>query len=284
MQGKVCLITGANAGIGKEVCMELATRGAEVVMSARNRAQGEQVKDQIIAKTGNKRVRLLVADLSSFQGVVGLCEAFRAEYQKLDVLVNNAGIFLTDYRETSDGIETQWMVNHLAPYLLTRRLLDLLKNAQEARIINVSSKAHLRGRIDFNNLNGNGKYDGLTAYSQSKLANILFTKELAHRLAGTHVSSFALHPGVVNTHIGNKNSGGWMSWAWKLGKPFMISPAKGAQTIVYLATEPQLAGLNGLYFVNSRPHPSSADSTDRELSNKLWKVSEEQTREYLTVA
>jgi NAD(P)-dependent dehydrogenase (short-subunit alcohol dehydrogenase family) len=282
MRGKVCLVTGANAGLGKQVCLDLAARGAEVIMSARNRQQAEQVRDQIISETGNKQVKLLVADLSSFQETVHLSNTIKAEYQKLDVLINNAGIFLTTYQETADGIETQWMVNHLAPYLLTRRLLDLLQSAPEARIINVSSKAHLRGSIDFDNLYGRGRYNGMAAYSQSKLANILFTKELAQRLRGTHVSSFALHPGVVNTHIGNKNSSGWMSWAWKLGKPFMISPAKGAKTIVYLATEPQLAGLSGLYFVNCQPHPSSPASTDSVLSTKLWNFSEEQTRAHLT--
>ena len=282
MKGKVCLVTGANVGLGKQVCMELAAQGAEVVMSARNRLQAEQVRDQIISETGNKQIKLMLADLSSFQEVVNLSNTIKAEYHKLDVLINNAGIFLTAYQETADGIETQWMVNHLAPYLLTRRLLDLLQSAPEARIINVSSKAHLKGSMDFDNLNGRGRYNGLAAYSQSKLANIMFTKELAQRLMGTQISSFALHPGVVNTHIGNKNSSGWMSWAWKLGKPFMVSPAKGAKTIVYLATEPQLGGLSGLYFVNCQPHPSSAISTDRVLSTKLWDISEAQTQAYLT--
>lgn len=282
MEGKICLVTGANTGIGKEVCMALAARGAEVVMTARNHRQAEQVKSEIISKTGNKKLHLLAADLSSFQDLVSLTNSFRNQFQKLNVLINNAGIFLTDYEENEAGIETQWMVNHLAPYLLTRRLLDLLRNAPEARIINVSSNSHFRGRINFDDLHGKHHYNGLTAYSQSKLANVLFTKELAYRLVGTHVSSFALHPGVVRTGIGNKYSNGWMSWLWRFAKPLMISPAKGAETIVYLATTPQLAGLSGLYFVKCQPHPSSKISTDRALSSKLWRVSEEQTRAYLS--
>ena len=156
MEGKVCLVTGANAGIGKEVCMALAAKGAEVVMSARNRQQAEQVREQIIESTGNPRVHVLLADLSSFREVINLTDTFRSEHQKLDVLVNNAGIFLTEYQETVDGIETQWMVNHLAPYLITRRLMDLLKSSSDARIINVSSNAHFQGKIDFDDLNGSG--------------------------------------------------------------------------------------------------------------------------------
>jgi len=183
--------------------------------------------------------------------------------------------------ETTEGFETQWMVNHLAHYLLTRRLLDLLKVSNYARVINVSSNAHLKGRINFEDLNGKKNYNGLQAYAQSKLANLLFTKELAARQMGAGVSSYALHPGVVNTGIGNKNNNSWMSWIWRLGKPFMISPAKGAATIVYLASTPNLAGLSGLYFVNSQPHPSSDLSTDNTLASRLWDVSEESVKDYL---
>ncbi len=281
MEGKVCLVTGANRGIGKAVCMELAAQGAEIVMCARNRSKSEAARSEIISKTGNNKIHSIVADLSSFRGVVSIADEFRASFQKLDVLINNAGIFLTEYQETEDGLETQWMVNYLAPYLLTRRLLDLLKNTIEGRIINVSSNAHFRGKIDFENGYVPGDYNGLKAYAQSKLGNVLFTKELAYRLVGTHVSSFALHPGVVRTGIGNRNSSGWMSWLWNLGKPFMISPAKGAKTIVYLASAPQLAGLSGLYFVNCQPHPSSKLTTDRSLSSRLWSESEDLIRDYI---
>ncbi len=281
MEGKICLVTGANAGIGKETCFALAEKGAEVVLTARNHQQAAQVRSKIISETGNPNIHLIAADLSSFQDVLNLSEEFRARFDRLDVLINNAGIFLTEYQETTEGFETQWMVNHLAHYLLTRRLLDLLKVSNYARVINVSSNAHLKGRINFEDLNGKKNYNGLQAYAQSKLANLLFTKELAARQMGAGVSSYALHPGVVNTGIGNKNNNSWMSWIWRLGKPFMISPAKGAATIVYLASTPNLAGLSGLYFVNSQPHPSSDLSTDNTLASRLWDVSEESVKDYL---
>lgn len=281
MEGKICLVTGANAGIGKETCFALAEKGAEVVLTARNHQQAAQVRSKIISETGNPNIHLIAADLSSFQDVLNLSEEFRARFDRLDVLINNAGIFLTEYHETSEGFETQWMVNHLAHYLLTRRLLDLLKVSNYARVINVSSNAHLKGRINFEDLNGKKNYNGLQAYAQSKLANLLFTKELAARQMGAGVSSYTLHPGVVNTGIGNKNNNSWMSWIWRLGKPFMISPAKGAATIVYLASTPNLAGLSGLYFVNSQPHPSSDLSTDNTLASRLWDVSEESVKDYL---
>ena len=281
MEGKICLVTGANAGIGRETCFALASKGAEVVMSARNRRQAEQVRSKIISKTGNPNIHLITADLSSFQDVVALSEEFRAKFNQLDILINNAGIFLSEYQESTEGFEIQWMVNYLAPYVLTRRLLDLLKVSSDSRIINVSSNAHRRGRIDFEDLNGKISYSGIQAYAQSKLANVLFTKELASRLMGASVSSFALHPGVVRTGIGNKNNSSWTSWIWNLGKPFMISPAKGAATIVYLGSKPHLAGLSGLYFVNCQPQPSSDLSTDSTLASRLWEVSEETAKDYL---
>ncbi len=281
MEGKICLVTGANAGIGKETCFALAEKGAKVVLTARNHPQAAQIRSKIISETGNPNIHLIAADLSSLQEVVKLSEEFRARFDRLDVLINNAGIFLTEYQETTEGFETQWMVNYLAHYLLTRRLLDLLKVSDYARVINVSSNAHLKGQINFEDLSGKKNYNGLQAYAQSKLANLLFTKELAARQMGVGVSSYALHPGVVNTGIGNKNNNSWMSWIWRLGKPFMISPAKGAATIVYLASTPNLAGLSGLYFVNNQPHPSSDLSTDNTLASRLWDVSEESVKDYL---
>ena len=279
--GKTCLVTGANAGIGRETCLALAHMGAEVIMSARNQSQAEKVKTEIIKTTGNPKIHLIAADLSDPNEVVKLSNEVKDRWVKLDVLVNNAGIFLTEYQENQLGIEIQWMVNHLAPFILTRRLLHLLQLAPESRIINVSSNAHLNGQIDFEDLNGKQKYRGFKAYSQSKLANVLFTKELAARLRGTHVSSFAMHPGVVKTNIGNKNNDSWMSWAWSLGKPFMITARKGSKTILYLASAPQLRGLSGLYFVKNHPHPSSESSMNTDLSSKLWQVSEDMVKDYV---
>ena len=281
MNNKVCLVTGANAGIGREVCLALAFRGAEVVMSARNTQEAEKVRDQIIAQTGNNKIHLIAADLSSFQGVTVLSKEFTSKFQRLDVLINNAGIFLSRYTETADGVETQWMVNYLAPYLLTRRLMDRLKAASEARIINVSSNAHLRGTINFSNLNNSADYQGFKAYAQSKLGNVLFTKYLAEWLKPSNISSFSVHPGVVRTGIGDKNSQGWMAWVWSLAKPFMISPAKGASTIVYLATSDKIQHQSGAYFINKTPSPSSKDSIDPGIAKRLWQVSEDMVKDYL---
>lgn len=275
------MVTGANAGIGRETSLALAGMGADVIMSARNRTQAEDVRSEIIEATGNSKVHLIVADLSKPEEVVELSNQVKASWVKLDVLVNNAGIFVTNYQENHLGIEVQWMVNHLAPYLLTRRLLSTLRLAPDARIINVSSNAHLNGKINFEDLNGKTNYRGLTAYAQSKLANVLFTKSLASRLKDTRVSSFAMHPGVVNTSIGNKNNHSWISWVWSLGKPFMISAKKGSETITYLATAADLGGLNGLYFVKNQPYPSSELSHDANLALKLWQVSEDLMKEYL---
>ena len=281
MEGKVCLVTGANAGIGKETCMALATQGATVVMTARNPQLAEKVKSDIISKTGNSNIHLIIADFSSFQDIVSLTQKFKNQFENLDVLVNNAGIFLSEYRENTEGHEIQWSVNYLAHYLLTRRLLDLLVKSKDSKVINVSSNAHFRGKINFEDLNGKTNYQGLTAYAQSKLANVLFSKELAARQIGTHVSSYSLHPGVVRTGIGNKNNQGWMSWIWKIGKPFMISPSKGAETISYLASAKQIAGLSGLYFVNRHPHPSSDLSLDKEVASRLWDVSQDAVKKFL---
>ena len=249
-------------------------------MTARNLQLAEKVRGDIVSKTGNPNIHLIIADLSSFQNVVSLTQKFKDQFENLDILVNNAGIFLSEYRENTEGYEIQWSVNYLAHYLLTRRLLDLLVKSKDSRVINVSSNAHFRGQINFEDLNGKTNYQGFTAYSQSKLANVLFSKELAARQTGTNVSSYSLHPGVVRTGIGNKNNRSWMSWIWKMAKPFMISPSKGAKTIIYLASA-QIAGLSGLYFVNSQPHPSSDLSLDKELASRLWDCSHNTLKKFL---
>jgi len=281
MKNKICLVTGANSGIGKQVCRVLASKGAEVVMSARNAQEANRVKDQIISETGNSKIHLILADLSSFEEVVALAEKFASQFERLDVLINNAGIFLSDYTENNAGIEIQWMVNYLAPYLLTRRLENRLTAAPEARVINVSSNAHFRGSIDFNDLNHRQNYQGFRAYAQSKLGNVLFTKALVQHMSSQGLSAYSLHPGVVNTGIGDKNSDGWMSWVWRLARPFMISTQEGAQTITYLATMPSGQEKNGSYFVKCKLQSSSELSNDRKLIERLWMVSENQVKHYL---
>jgi len=275
MRNKICLITGANAGIGKNTALGLAKLGARVVMVSRNKERGEKALKDIASESGNENIDLLTADLASFASIRKLAEEIRSRYDKLDVLINNAGTFVTELQYTEDKIEMQWGVNHLAPFLLTHLLMDTLKKADSARIVNVSSRVHFRGSIHFDDLDLITRYDGLKAYSQSKLANVLFTYELAERLEGTGITANCLHPGGVRTHFVNKNASGIYKVGWILMKPFMISPSKGAETSVYLASSEEVEGFTGKYFVRCRPRRSSRKSYNKAVARRLWEVSEE---------
>jgi NAD(P)-dependent dehydrogenase (short-subunit alcohol dehydrogenase family) len=274
MQGKVCLVTGANSGIGKITALELAKMGATVVMTARNRAKGEAAQAEIKAQSGNQSVDLLLADFASLQETRRLAEEFKAKYPRLDVLVNNAGLYLAKRLESTYGYEMTFAVNHLAPFLLTNLLLDVLKASAPARVITVSSAAHGGVRMDFDNLQNSRGYSGFRAYGQSKLANILFTYELSERLKGTGVMANCLHPGGVSTNFASNNSG-LFGVVWSLLKPFLRSPEQGAETSIYLASSPDLDGVTGKYFVDKTPVMSSRESYKRESWKKLWQVSEE---------
>ena len=271
MKDKICLITGANAGIGKSTALELAKLGARVVMVSRNKERGEQALIEIAAESGNENIDLLTADLASFASVRKLAEEIKSRYDKLDVLVNNAGTFVTDLQHTEDKIEMQWGVNHLSPFLLTHLLMDTLKNAGSARIVNVSSRIHFRGTIHFDDLNLASRYDGLKAYAQSKLANVLFTYELAERLQGTGVTANCLHPGGVRTHFADKNASGIYKLGWLIGKPFMISVSKGAETSVYLASSKEVEGVSGKYLPGAGPGSHPAYPTTKLLPNNYGK-------------
>jgi NAD(P)-dependent dehydrogenase (short-subunit alcohol dehydrogenase family) len=218
----------------------------------------------------------MVADLSAQQGVRQLAETFKGRHQRLDVLVNNAGAFFMSRRENVDGIEMTLALNHLGYFLLTNLLLDTLKASAPARIVNVSSAAHERAQIDFDALQGDGKYRGMQSYGQSKLANVLFTYELARRLEGTGVTVNALHPGLVATNFG-ANNGWFVSLIKRLVTVFSISAEEGAQTSIYLATSPEVEGVTGKYFVNQQPVPSSPASYDEATASRLWQVSAEMT-------
>ena len=280
MKNKICLITGANAGIGKTTALGLAKLGARVVMVSRNKEMGEEALKEIASESGNENIDLLTADLASFASIRKLAEEIRSRYDKLDVLINNAGIFMSELQYTEDKIEMQWGVNHLAPFLLTHLLMDTLKKASSARIVNVSSRVHFRGVINFDDLNMTSRYDGLKAYSQSKLANVLFTSELAERLQGTGVTANCLHPGGVRTHFVDKNASGIYKVGWILLKPFMISPSQGAETSVYLASSEEVEGVTGKYFDKCKPRRSSRISYDKDVAKRLWEVSEELTADY----
>lgn len=277
MKNKICLITGANSGIGKFTAMGLAKSGAKVIMVSRNKEKGQKTLQEIVGKTGNNEVELLTADFASFESVKKLVLEYKSKYNKLDVLINNAGTFFSELHYTKDGIEMQFAVNHLAPFLLTNLLLDTLKKSSSPRIINVSSKLHYRGSMDFDDLYLKKGYDGLKAYCQSKLANVLFTYELSRRVEGTGITVNCLHPGGVRTGLVNKNTSGIYKIGWIFLKPFMISPVTGAITSIYLAGSNEVEGMTGKYFDKCKPKRSSRISCDREIARRLWEVSEKLT-------
>lgn len=276
MKGKVCMITGANSGIGKASAIELARMGLTVIMVCRDPDRGKAALSEVRAKSRNDSVDLMIADLSSQKSIRELVQNFINRYQHLHVLINNAGVFLAKHTVTVDGIETTLAVNHLAYFLLTNLLLDVLKSSAPARIVNVSSIAHRRGHIDFDDLQGEKKYSGFKAYNQSKLANILFTYELAKRLKGSGVTANCLHPGAVATNLVRGNSGAF-ALIWKALTPFMLSPDKGARTCIYLASSPEVESVSGKYFVKEAETVSSKESYDESVAQRLWQVSAELT-------
>jgi len=274
MQGKVCLVTGSSSGIGKVTARELARLGATVVMVCRNRAKGEAAQAEIKAATGNERVELILADLTSLADVRRAAAEFKERYTRLHVLIHNAGGVSSVRRVTPDGLEVTFVVNYLAPFLLTELLLDVLKASAPARIVNVSSAAHQGGKIDFDDLQGEKGYSMWKAYGQAKLALILFTYELARRLEGSGVTVNALHPGVIASDFG-QGLGKFSRVGWKLAAPFMTSVERGAQTTLYLATSPEVEGISGKYFANRKEVRSSRRSYDQAVRQRLWQVSEE---------
>ena len=276
MAGKICLVTGATSGIGKETALGLARQGATVVVGGRNEERAMSTVEQIKQRTGNPSVDYLLADLSSLQQVRDLAAEFKSRYSRLDVLVNNAGAIMLGRQVSVDGIELTFALNHLNYFLLTNLLLDLLVASAPARIVNVSSSSHRRGSMNFNDLQLEQRYGGMRAYSQSKLANVMFTYELARRLEGTGVTANALHPGLVATNFlaNNGRMGRFLCFFMGLRG---ISQAKGALTSLYLGTSDEVEGVSGRYFVKQRENRSSRASYDETAASRLWQISEELT-------
>lgn len=276
MNGKVCMVTGATSGIGQVTALALAQRGATVIAVGRSQEKSAALVEQIERQTGSTTVEYMLADLSSQQEIRRLAQQFQGRYQRLDVLVNNAGGLFISRQQSVDGIEMTFALNHLSYFLLTNLLLDTLKASAPSRIVNVASDAHESARLDFDDLQGQRRYSGIQAYGRSKLANILFTYELARRLAGTGVTVNTLHPGVVATNFG-ANNGRLARVLRRVANLVSISPDQGAQTSIYLATSPDVEGVTGQYFVKQKAVPSSKASYDKAAAERLWRVSEELT-------
>jgi NAD(P)-dependent dehydrogenase (short-subunit alcohol dehydrogenase family) len=274
--GRVCLVTGATSGIGKATAISLAQRGMTVALVSRRKEKGEIVAQEIAGKTGNSKVELFIADLSSFRDVRRLAQEVLVKHPTLDILVNNVGGVFGTKTLTRDGFELTFALNHLSYFLLTNLLLNSLKSAREGRVINVSSQAHKVGTIAFDDLNQEKKYNAMRAYAQSKLANILFTYELARRLKGTNVTTNTLHPGTVRSGFGRDLPGIGGLFFRHFG--FMMrSPEKAAQTVSWLASAVELSGVNGRYFMDMREIRSSRISYNTEVADRLWQVSAQMT-------
>ena len=273
MAGKVVLITGGTGGIGKATAIGLAAIGARVGITGRDLARTEEAAVEIRAVSGNPAVDAFAADMSSQAEVRRLAAAVLDAYPRLDVLVNNVGGFWAHRHSTADGLERTLALNHLAPFLLTNLLLDRLKASAPARVVTVSSGEQARGRIDFEDLQGARDYSAQRAYSQSKLANVMFTNELARHLQGTGVTANSLHPGVVRTNFGAEDQAGFFAVMGGMVRPFLKTPAEGAQTSIYLASSPNLEGVTGQFFADRKPKIAHKVAYDIDMAARLWRIS-----------
>lgn len=272
MGGRTVLVTGGTSGIGRATALGLAGLGAHIAITGRDRERTEDAAREIRA-VGGGRVDVFVADLSSQSQVRRLADEVLRSLSRIDVLLNNVGGYWNTPHATADGLERTFAVNHLAPFLLTNLLLDRLKQNARARVVTVSSHAHATGRINFDDLQGERSYSGARAYDQSKLANVLFTYELARRLPTSDVTANALHPGVVNTSFGAEDPGGVQRLLVPFMRPFMKAPAQGAATSIHLASAPDLDQVTGCYFANGKLKRSSERSYDEAAAARLWEVS-----------
>ena len=276
MSNKIAVVTGANSGIGKITARALLNEGFRVVMICRNPEKAEAARREITEDTGNDRADILICDLSEMDQIRETAAKINENYERLDRLVNNAG-FLPDgtRQESPDGIELTVAVNHLAYFLLTRELMPLLEQTPKSRIVNVASEAHRYGEFDPENIQLKQGYSASKAYGNSKLFNIMFTHHLNKKLEGKDITTYSLHPGVVNTNFAAE-SDSWFAKLFNLGRFFMKSPEQGAQTTIYLCTEPGIENLSGRYFNNSKPaKPQKKAALDDEACKRLWEMSEE---------
>ncbi|MFX1270370.1 MAG: SDR family oxidoreductase [Promethearchaeota archaeon] len=274
MIGKVCIVTGSNSGIGKETALALTGMGATVVMAVRDPQRGEEARAEIIKRTGKDTVDLMLCDLSSTRAIRQFVKEFSHKYNRLDVLINNAGAACHERQVTEDGFERTLAVNYLGPFLLTRELLPLLKRSAPSRVINLSSGLHARAKIDFDDIQSEHNYKGMRVYESTKLMVLMYTYELARRLEGTGVTANVVLPGFVATNLGANMGGLRNRIMFRLVRPFQINAQKGAETSVYVATSPELESVTGRCFAKSQERLSSEDSYDESVQRKLWDVAE----------
>jgi len=272
MNGKVCLVTGATDGIGKVSARVLAEKGAKVIIVGRNPEKSATVLAELKSSSGNENIDLLMADLAVMQEVRDLAEQVISHYDRLDVLLNNAGGYFAKHELTSDGLERTFALNHMSYFLLTNKLMELLKSSAPARIVNVSSDAHYGVDMDFENLNGEQEYKAWKAYQKSKLANVLFTYELLKKVPAD-ITVNCLHPGFVATNFGH-NIGGFFGPVLKIAQRISaIDPEEGAKTSIFLCSAPEVKGVSGKYFYKCQPKTSSRESRNMDTGKRLWQIS-----------
>ena len=275
MEGKNCVVTGGNSGIGFETALSLAILGANVIILSRNQEKAEAAVKSIKAKSQNKNIDFILVDLSSQKSIIDASKYILKEFDTIDVLVNNAGTWFSNLVLSEDGVERQFAVNHLAYFLLTHELLKALQKSEDARIICVGSDSHFHGKIHFEDLTLGKKYHGIKAYAQSKLANTLFVYELDRRLKSRGIRNITINcvqPGLVKTDIGLKHSISLHGIAWRIRRMGGVSPAKGAETSIYLASSAEVKGESGKYWDKCKPKPSSKKSYNEEEATKLWEI------------
>ena len=272
-----CLITGANSGIGKAAAKGLAKLGASIILVSRNHTRGERTLNELKQNTGSNKFHLFITDLSSQKSIIDLAANIKSKFNCIDILINNAGAYFSKRHITIDGIEATLAVNYLSRFFLTNLLLDKVLLSKQGRIINVSGELHRKGRLNFENMEYPGNYSAFKAVSQSRLADILFVYELSRRLKNTKVTCNCLHPGFVATNIINNDPDSSLlkRIIYKSISPFLKSPEKGAETVIYLASSPEVANVSGKYFIDKKCVQSSPVTYDEDIAKRLWKVSEQ---------
>lgn len=268
MKNSICVVTGANSGIGFQTCLQLLEKGYTVYFSARNQEKVDETQQRLSSKNLKGESKGFICDFESFDSVRNLAKVIKDETDQIDVLINNAGCFFTSFGETKDGYERQLQINHLSPFLLSLELIDVLEKSSDPRLVFVASKAHYSGKINFEDLNHRENYSSMKVYGQSKLCNVLIANEFHRR--HPKVASNSLHPGVVSTGIANKNANIFLSLGWTLMKPFMTSQSDGAKTTVFLATDLSIKGVGGKYYDKCKAVKPKSYALDEALAKRLW--------------